>query len=99
MICHTVVYSIRNGANNAETGVRIVLKILDDFSTAPPGVMLKRILMDGSSVNVKLSKDLEFDEMKVRFFTAEKCSEIQNNIAPLDSRIQKLSSATYTTRI
>jgi len=87
----TKVSPIGNGANNSETGVRIDLKILDDFSTGPPGVMQKRILMDGSSVNVKMSKDLEFEEMNVRFFTAEKCSKSKNYIAPLDSRIQKLS--------
>jgi hypothetical protein len=82
---------VSNKENNAEKGREILTKALHDMACRPHGTLQKTIVMDGAPVNVKISKDPIWEDINTKIKILDKMSNSKNYLAPLDSRMQKLS--------
>ncbi|CBY15073.1 unnamed protein product [Oikopleura dioica] len=84
-------YHIHNKENNAEIGSGILIKSMYDLAVRPHGTLHKTIAMDGAPVNRKIAKNPIWEDLNVTIEIMDKTSNNKNYLAPLDSRMQKLS--------
>jgi hypothetical protein len=93
---YTRLYSIKNKENNAARATEVLLEALADFNRGIRYQTAVKIIMDGSSVNQNVKKRELWKDLNLEVIITEKTGGSKNYLAPLDSRIAKLSPVLQT---
>ncbi len=93
---YTKVYPIRNNENNSAKGTDIMIQAMKDFNRGVRACRKVHVRMDGSSVNKGIANRDIWKIIETEIDLPVKLSTSKNALAPLDSRIQKLSPVLQT---
>lgn len=88
---YTRLYHVRTEKNNSASGSDVLLQALSDFDRGIRSQYRIKIFMDGWSVNKAIKSRQFWDKLNVEFVLPAPKSNSKNALAPLDSRIQKIS--------
>ena len=93
---YTRVYPIRNNENNSAKGTDVMIQALKDFNRGVRSCRKVHVRMDGSSVNKGIANREIWNVIETEMELPVKLSTSKNALAPIDSRIQKLSPVLQT---
>ena len=87
----TRLYHVRTENNNAAAGTDVMIEAITDFDRGVRSQRMIKVLMDEWLVNKAIQKREFWKDLNVEFVLPNPKSNSKNNLAPMDSRIQKIS--------